>query len=214
MTLLGWAAYSPRLFADEFLVVAPGNPSGGVFHGEGFVLTDGYQFTVGSAPLSLLSLGVYDWSGSGLVNSHQVGLWDADGNLLSTTTITAGPSTNGFCYSSVTPVLLEAGQSYIMGATYVNLDVDKIGTSIRYDNIPPVYNPAIFYDVCRYGISDADLTFPVNSEFSYVLGYFGPNAEIVVVPEPSTSLLLSLPVFLLLTHLAFTRRFYFDHNFD
>jgi Domain of unknown function (DUF4082) len=186
-------------FGQGVLVVNTGFTTGGMFVGndQGYVGTWGYQFTVGAAPIDVLSLGVCNWNEAGLDNSHEVGLWDSQGNLLTSTTISAGVSTNQFVYSIVTPVLLEANETYIIGASYIGHDSDLIGFSDSYNNGSPTYNSAVTFDANRYDASLSGLTFPTMTDFPEWLGAFGPNAEIEVVPEPTTYTLLGLSALLL-----------------
>src|SRR5690348_15752384 len=65
----------------------------------GFVFTANTAFTVNS-------LGYFDATGNGFQSSHQVGLFDSNGNLLTSATLSAGagdPLTNSFRYTSITP---------------------------------------------------------------------------------------------------------------
>jgi hypothetical protein len=89
------------------------------------------------------------------------------------------------------PILLDAGHSYVIGATYVHMDSDRIGLSRTWENASPVYNSAVSFNVIRFGDSVSELTFPDLLGFPDVeLGQFGPNAEFSIVPEPSASVLL------------------------
>ena len=90
----------------------------------------GWQFTV-NAPILVDGLGVFDVNPAGLVESHQIGLWDNNGTLLAATTVTNGStlvpsvSNNGdWLFQSIAPVLLLPG-TYVTGAFYpssVNAD--------------------------------------------------------------------------------------------
>ena len=186
-------------FGQGFLVDNTGFTTGGQFiSNDGYIGTLGYQFTVGAAPIGVLSLGVCNWSEEGLNNSHEVGLWDSQGNLLTSTIISAGSTTDLFVYSIVTPVLLEANETYIIGASYIGHDSDLIGFSDSDNNGSPTYNSAVTFDADRYDASLSGLTFPTMTDFPEWLGAFGPNAEIEVVPEPTTYTLFGLSAFLLL----------------
>jgi hypothetical protein len=190
--IVGLVVLATGLHGGEFLVLKTDDPLGGTFTGEGYTRTAGFQFTVGAAPLSISALGVRDWDGGGLDNSHQVGLWDVEGNSLGGITVSPGPSTDGFRYASlVAPILLDAGHSYIIGATFINMDADRIGLSRTWENASPVYNSAVSFNVIRFGDSVSGVTFPDLLGFPDVeLGQFGPNAEFALVPEPSTTVLL------------------------
>lgn len=195
---MGLVATTLCSFGQGFLVVNTGFTTGGMFiSNDGSVGTWGYQFTVGADSVDVLSLGVCNWTEEGLNNSHEVGLWDSQGNLLASTIISAGSNPNQFVYSSITPVLLEASATYIIGASYIGHDSDLIGFSDSDNNGSPTYNSAVTFDADRYDSSLSGLTFPTMTNFPEWLGAFGPNAEIEVVPEPATYTLLGLSALLL-----------------
>ncbi len=122
LTIACWALSSTLCVADV-LVLDPDDPVGGTYIGEGFVRTAGYEFAVGNTPLLVTGLGIRDWFGTGLVNSHDAGLWDVNQNLLAQITVSPGPSISGFRYASLTtPLVLDPNQIYIVGSTYVHMD--------------------------------------------------------------------------------------------
>jgi hypothetical protein len=185
-------------FGQGFLVVDTGFTTGGMFISDnGYIETLGYQFTVGADSIYALSLGVCNWNEEGLNNSHEVGIWDSQGNLLTSTIIPAGSNKNQFVYSAVTPVLLEANETYIIGASYIGYDSDLIGFSDSYNNGSPTYNSAVTFNADRFDESLSGLTFPSMTDFPEFLGAFGPNAEIEVVPEPTTDAFFWLSALLL-----------------
>jgi hypothetical protein len=80
--------------------------------------TLGFKFTV-SSNFALGALGVYDAGYDGIANPANVGLWTADGTLLTETVVpqgTAGELDGQFRFSDVTPVVLQAGVEYVVGA--------------------------------------------------------------------------------------------------
>ena len=84
-------------------------------------VTIGMEFTP-VADIQVTQLGVFDGGsdGAGLQTSHEVGLWQSDGTPVAMTTITAGSTlTSGFRYEAITPVILTAGQTYVLGAYYM-----------------------------------------------------------------------------------------------
>jgi hypothetical protein len=140
----------------------------------------------------VLRLGVWDRSSDGLKTSHVVGLWDPSGNLLASATVaggTAGALVNDFRYVSITPVDLEAGHDYLIGALYVPSPMDHFiggGSGNTFTSDPRITwrNPA------RYSaLPDAPLTFP-SEETALYAGAFGPN--FTFTPEPATLALLAL----------------------
>ncbi|MEJ2494713.1 MAG: FlgD immunoglobulin-like domain containing protein [Ignavibacteriaceae bacterium] len=89
----------------------------------------GWSFTVGAVNITVESLGLYDSGDDGLSESHQVGIWTSSGTLLSSTTIPVGTGatlSSGYRYSSITPIVLSAGQTYVIGALYSAGSGDKI----------------------------------------------------------------------------------------
>ena len=160
--------------------------------GAGF--TDlGYSF-VANVATSVVSLGVWDQNGDGLLNRHEVGLWASDGTLLASTFVgagTVGILDAGFRFTDISPVLLTAGQTYYVAALFYgpddhdNFDFDV--TSVRT-------TPQIAYDSRRF-VPTMALAFPalVGSSI-FTNGYWGGNvrldAQAVPAPEPTTMVLL------------------------
>lgn len=117
---LAWTATTESAFAaiEAVSVVTP-NPV--TLTNPPFTL--GWTFTVGEA-VTLEQLGFYDHGGNGLLDAHAIGLWSAGGSLLRTTTIFDGSDgelvASNFRYKDVDPLLLTAGASYVIGATYAS----------------------------------------------------------------------------------------------
>ncbi len=64
----------------------------------------GYKFAV-NFPLSVVQLGVYDDFGDGLIGSHEVGLFKADGTPIVSTTIQTTDALNGvFRFAPISPL--------------------------------------------------------------------------------------------------------------
>lgn len=145
-----------------------------------------------SGPVSVTSLGWYDSSEDGLVDSHQVGIWTSGGSLLVSGTVasgTAGALDGFFRYtSSLTgTTTLGSGRYVIAGlstsgdANYRNLSASSVtfGNGISYLSDVVGQN--------SFGFSDTPGGFDV--------GYFGPNFQYSagnVVPEPATWAMLVL----------------------
>jgi len=91
-------------------------------YGDGFSL--GSEFVVETANLEVTALGLYDTSGSGFFQSHDVGLWDVSaGNTeVASATVPAGTGAslvNGFRYVNlISSVSLVLGDQYILAAFY------------------------------------------------------------------------------------------------
>jgi hypothetical protein len=149
----------------------------------------GYSFTVNSAT-DVLALGVWDYQGDGLINSHQLGLWDSNRNLLASTIVPGGTSgllMDSFRYTSIAPISLSIGSTYYVAATF-NGPGDDIWTAD-----PSVMTTAamISYDSRRYQFGSA-LVFP-DLAGSNSTGYWGGNVLLganTTVPEPASLALL------------------------
>ena len=145
----------------------------------------GWEFRVGSNPITVTSLGVYDDGANGLAESHDVGIYDLSGNLLISGTVNPGDTLNGmFRYTSVAATALSANTNSVVTATTGSENYGYFPTSISFD-------PAISYVVDRY-VSGAGLAFPTNSsghngspDHAWFGGTFGFN-ESSSVPEPAT----------------------------
>lgn len=164
--------------------------------------TFGYEFTVGSQNLNVNALGVWDSSfGVGLNDSHEVGLWDEFGGLLTSVTVPAGNtatlSPSGFWYVPISlPVTLSANTTYILGAKYP-FSAPGIDTGIIHATITT--DPEVTFGTARRG-NTLTFTFPDNVVSVWDDGYFGPNMDYTVVPEPTAITMMGLGL------LAFTLR--------
>ena len=150
--------------------------------------TLGYSFQVNSA-ITVTGLGVFDDASDGLNVSHDVGLWDASGNLLASTTVGAGTVAplNGFYrMSAISGVSLTAGNVYYVGS--VN-GIDNNGW--MQDPSVLIAAPRITYLSRQFEFSSGGLVFP-DLAGSGSTGYFGGNFEFGTssVPEPGSLLML------------------------
>jgi hypothetical protein len=142
----------------------------------------GVDFTVGSSDLLVSSLGYFDDNGDGFLSDHEVGIYDAGGNLLASTDVTnSDPLTGHFRFDAITPLTLLAGNSYI---------VVGVNGSDHYTYVDPgfVTDPDIIYHGAEYGNGNT-LFDPSASHNNFNDGFWGPNFQVGVAsasPEPAT----------------------------
>ena len=151
----------------------------------------GWRFDVNTA-IVLTDIGVWNNDAvlgfEGLTSSHEVGLWDSAGNLLTSGTVNPGDTAIGeFTYTDVADVNLVPGERYTIGAVYDILDNDN------YISGPSTFDLADEINATTNGVfpNDADLgglNFPTGDSTN--LARLGTN--FLFVPAPSTAALLGL----------------------
>ena len=174
----------------------------------------GYDFTVGSTPIMITALGLWDGPnnpftgsvGDGFANEHVIGLWDNSGNLLAKATMLIGTTDTlmgEFRYSSLLtpinpgPIILSANTTYVLAAAFAG------GTdTFRSNNssTQATFDPAVTSGNGR--ASTGGFSFPStnNGPGSFV----GPNAIFSLVsngngvPEGGATAVLMLGSFALL----------------
>jgi len=145
--------------------------------------TLGYEF---EALQSVSVTGLAFYTGGGITQNHVVGLWDSNGVLLASATITSGSALIGngwFQWEAISPVLLTAGSYYrVAGDTGVD-DYTWAPTGVTVD-------ATISFVSDRY-ISGGGLVFPTDATGN-VTGWFGGNIVLgdSAVPEPSSMALM------------------------
>jgi hypothetical protein len=156
-----------------------------------FVL--GWQFTTNVA-VTVSSLGYFDNNNDGLVESHNVGIYNSVGTLLVSAIVpsgTAGTLVSGFRYTSISPFVLASGQSFTIAGTNVN-EVWAFGSGATGVVINPAINvPA---NSAVFAGSGGTLSFPTtkpNQPTGYQF-FAGPDFLIgaATVPEPGSVALL------------------------
>lgn len=148
--------------------------------------TAGYAFTVGTEPLTIQTLGVWESSGGfGLFSSHEVGIWDVSPqhNLLVSAIIPAIGATklNDFWYVNLAaPLTLQPGATYLIAAHYADNDFDLArgnATSVSVTSGVTI-GDAYLSTGTGFGFPDLDVS-GANK------GFFGANAGFAPVPEPA-----------------------------
>jgi hypothetical protein len=166
------------------------NSDGNHFMNEG-TFTLGYSFQVNTA-ISVTALAVYDAGSDGLNVSHEVGIWDATGNLLASTSVAAGtvaPIRGDYRYATIPDLPLTAGNIYYVGS--VN-GMDNDPFMLDPSSFLPA--PGITYLSRRFENSGGGLVFPDLAGGGGNTGFFGGNflfVDSAATPEPSTLLMFS-----------------------
>lgn len=152
--------------------------------------TLGWKFTVRGAPVVVSKLGIFDYASDGLVDNHEVAIWE-DGNTTPLTRVTVttnspveGPSINGhgqFRYEVTSGLILKSNVTYRIGAYYDKLtgsaDQNARGPAGLTSATQSTDNAIIYVGNCLIGDPDnyQPLTYPSNYSTTRYTGYFGPN---------------------------------------
>ncbi len=175
----------PKVRADftaaaDLIVAAQG--------GIGLTETIGYKFTVGATPLVIDALGLNSGTGS-LSFTVPVHLW-LDGTAIDLASVginTSDPlssvqagGTLQYRYEAITPLLLAANTTYVIGADVQSFQGAAFGGTVVQDSRITV-GPTI---------SEASTHPTANSDS--LPQHFGPSFQISAVPEPSSIGLIGL----------------------
>jgi hypothetical protein len=169
--------------------------------------TLGWSFNLSGTNITVTQLGIFDsvisgGNENGLANSHQVGLWNSAGTLLTSTTIGAGltgtavVSSSGrgsYRYVDVTNVVLGPG-TYYLGASYTRFETDQFLASTSSVTLAS----GLTFNQAQISVGNG-FAFPSETSPPNGNAFFGPNfrftpgGTVTVAPEPG-SLALLLPV--------------------
>jgi hypothetical protein len=162
------AGESPGVIPSGGSLVTLSDPSGTVV---------GWEFTV-TLPLCFSALGYYDSGLDGLSESHQVGLFDSSGTLITSATVgTSDPLVGGFRYASIPAFCATVGETYILGAYTSSGSADLL----LQDPSVSVH-PGIDFVGGRIE-NDSPFGFPTQSTSTT---YFGANVQILDDCLPGT----------------------------
>ena len=186
------AAFSTSLQADTFGQAFTGAATGSQLANGPFTL--GWSFDV-TSPITVTSLAVYHDNGSGLLESHDVGIWNSSGGLVVSATVNPGGpcvadqlGAQTWCTVAVQAQLLPG--MYTIGAVWNSFTDPMIfpGT-LATEGISTVNGPGVLFlqDAFIFG---GTLTDPTDTT-GETMAYFGPNfAYTSGVPEPASLFLL------------------------
>jgi hypothetical protein len=150
----------------------------------------GFEFSV-SSPVTVYALG-YNYFGVPLNNSHQVGIYDSNQNLLTSATVTnASTVFDGYLYTSVSQTVLTPGNYFIVGTTLGPND------GWIYEATSIVGAPGVTYVESWYSPGNGGmLSFPT-IDAGVGLQYMEVNflvSPLGTTPEPGTLVLLGTGV--------------------
>lgn len=153
--------------------------------------TRGYFFDI-TSPVTVSGLSFFDNNGDGLMESHDVGLWNSAGTLLASVTVPAGTaapldSSGLFRYVALSSsVTLPVATGYVVGGVTAAFSADEVFVH----QTGMTMAPGVSYSISAFSTGGSLLlTFPSSVDFAsggISGGSFG------VVPEPSTLALLGI----------------------
>ena len=187
LLLVAAGVLAPLQLSADSLALNPTGPFQS-YNGSGEV--DGFAFTATSG-VDVTGLGIF--AGPSLTlpaGNFNVGLWTDSGTLLASAIVTSGdPSQDSFYFHSITPTLLTAGQSYVVGA-------QMGGGLLTYYGGAFTMADGLSFTGNRWDVSG---TLAMPTSYDGVLndpGYLGGNLLVgSATPEPSSTGLMVLGLF-------------------
>jgi hypothetical protein len=155
--------------------------------------TIGWSFTV-NQPVTISALGTYDAGGDGLINATNVGLWKADGTLITEAIVpagTVGMLDGMFRFTAVNLVNLEQGVEYVVASFGSGLNdlASSFSTNISYESFGGAGSLDSRFNIIsdRYsGTGNQFYTFPTLSDGDSGFGIYawaGGNVQVVPLPQ-------------------------------
>jgi hypothetical protein len=140
--------------------------------------TLGFEFSP-ARDITVTALGSYFPAGA--TDAHDVALWDASQDVLAGATVT-GTGTQGFAFTTITPIPLAAGQDYYIGGNLANDWFIEAGSEFHI----AIHVPGQIDYIAHAEANCVSVTpcFPTNRYTSW--GAFGGNFEFTAAPEPAT----------------------------
>lgn len=162
--------------------------------------TLGWSFSLTSS-VTVTQLGVWDNGGNGLIQPHQITIWDSTGTVIEATALvpsgTAATLTNGFRYVALGSSVLLGPGTYTIGAYFAPFGDDAAILASAVAGTSPVT-----YTGSR---SETGNAYPAGDAFSLSNSYFGPNFQFTVSSVPDRGSTLGLFVLALGALFAATR---------
>lgn len=158
----------------------------------------GYTVTFTEA-VRIDGLGLWDRNANGLVDAHQVGLWDSTGTLLahavvdnSSTQVASVNTEHAWMFTSIAPLQLAPG-TYKLGAYYPST-ADLFVAALNTPPAQVVVDSRASFGQSFYSAGGTEFfTEPTSlGDIAWNPAFFGPNARLADVPEPATVALLGL----------------------
>ena len=155
--------------------------------------TLGWTFEV-NTDLIVDGLGIWDDEIDGLSADHEIGIFDANENLIQSATVLSGMQSQAegpivaggqWRFVDTQDLRLFAGQTYTIGALYNEDDV------FASDAASVDLSAEINFIEDRFSFLNRGFAFPDDTSTPTRLGLFGPNFRFSAVPEPSSYLLLA-----------------------
>jgi hypothetical protein len=129
--------------------------------------------------LVVSALGFFDYLGDGLEESHEVGIFNATGNLLVSAVVPAGDTArldDDFRYADISPFTLSAGETYTIAAFFAT-QADTIGY-LDVGDIANLQGIALNTFPVRYITpSGTSLSFPTETSGASSEFILGPNFQ-------------------------------------
>src|SRR5687768_16245712 len=105
----------PNVRAQIMAVESTYDP-GGTYYSIPIDSTYGWKFRIGATPITVTRVGFFDAGLDGLLDSHQIGVWDTGGNLVLEGTVPSGSAAalvGAYRFELVSsPVTLNANTTY------------------------------------------------------------------------------------------------------
>lgn len=170
-------SFSP-LLAEGSAQALPAMSTTSPNFGSNAPFTLGYSFTVNS-PITVTHLGAYDVGADGLAEAHTVGLWNAAGTLLASTSVPNGTTAaldanNQFRIVPIANLNLSVGTQYVVGAVF------PTGNDLWAFAAQRTTAPQITFVDGRF-TSGASLAFPGSTDTN---AYLGGSFEFTPTPVP------------------------------